>query len=308
MYSWKRQFSRPMSVSISQRRGNIHCGLSKRLSVNDAIFGITETPLSVHTDITQPSTTATLTHNTARLLQHSHSVHRSAHCLCGGLVDNVANLCPSHDPTLLLWLVFFPLNQTRWFSRGMREGGGEGGVLCSAWHWGRECEEGTAYQSVTLAQSLWWSWADMWTSYMHTQYPAKMSTTLLLSLQWVLHSGSLCFFMVGSMLSFCLQREVRIFYHLHWEEVHPWKPLSHFAWKEISLKLEYFYVKQHLFYKMKQQDQTTSKLTIVMHWLRMSDGIHMDRHQVSNCFQRSWVSIVVANNRKPWLWNTICQD
>lgn len=146
------------------------------MCVNDAIVRITETPLSLLTDITQPNSNAAppprLTDTTTRLLQPRHCVRRSGHCLCGGMVDNVANLCPNHDPTLLLCDLSFSQSTRQagvlvwwlagwvggWWGSSILPGTGRGNVTC---------------RFVTRVTSPWWSWVDTWTGYFHNTQPER---------------------------------------------------------------------------------------------------------------------------------------
>lgn len=277
------RISRSGSASASRRRGRVHCGLSERLSTvcewrhpwdhrNTIITAHWHHSAAPQQHRDSPHPPPRLTHTPLPATRkHGHCVHGSAHCLRGGTADNVnANLCPSHDPTRLLWPVFFPpLNQTRWWSRVMRGGGWGGGVLCSAWHWGREREEGNRLSICDASTG---------TPGGH-EHPRQDVNIIMTSMtQWgprLLCGWVLAVFFLPPAWS----QDTSSIY----TETSFIPESSSSTWSlqrgKCSLVPDYFLHESTSSTEWKQQDQTTGGSYTVMLWLRLCDGVQMDGQQ-----------------------------
>lgn len=197
-----------------------------------------------------------------------------------------------HDPTLLLWPVFFQLNRTRWCSRVIRGGGSS--VL-----------PGTGVENVRTAQiiNLWrWCshWEDMWTGSVHN--------TLWGCHRHVDLSTDSEFYTVEVKASLRLDPA---FPPPAWSQ--DTYPIYNFSGTFPS-NLDYSF---SLFYQMETASPHNCwipKPAIVMLWLcygRQMDGrlhtalICAHHRQVSDCFYRGWdgaqdvpALIIVVVNRK----------
>lgn len=74
-------------------------------------------------------------------------VSHAAHCLHGDIQDNVPNLCPHRDPTLLLWSDFSPPFLMVFLHHRRRRRRGTQGCPRFAWH---RRQEATNDQSLSL--------------------------------------------------------------------------------------------------------------------------------------------------------------
>ena len=114
VHYWKTRISRPpgqwASCCVLSKSHSVVCEWRYPLDHRNTIISTRwhHSALRSSSSATPRHGPHTHTHTTARLLQHNHCVQRPAHCLRRGTLDNVANLCPNHDPTLLLWPRRFP--------------------------------------------------------------------------------------------------------------------------------------------------------------------------------------------------------
>lgn len=205
------------SMNISLRTCYVHSSQSKRLqSVCEWRYPLdhSNTIISTHWHHSATQHPSTLPHTPPPASCSTVIVFMGHPIVCvRDTVDNVSNLFPNHDPTLLLWAIFPPT----WPDK-MVFPWDEPGIWwwwwgCSAWHSGRESEEAGDYWSVTPLWWLWWwwlCWLDMWTSYVHRNHDTSH----------LARTPSSC--TAASTLPLFFQLEVRML-HLHWGQLDPWK-------------------------------------------------------------------------------------
>lgn len=213
------------------------------------------------------------------------------HCLCGGPVDNVANLCPNRDPTLPLWPVFFPLNQTRWCSCVMRGGGGRGG--------GPSVLPGTGVENVKRVQiinlwcwySHWWPRAGMWTAYVRDTMQghhhglsadSEYDTVEVPASLWL---G--CFSASSTKSGY--------FYHLRWEQLRAAWANEHFQLDQFSSRLDYFHVKLRLFDRMDTTRPNNWRIFSANHWYALTEAVWWDAdgwRATRHSSNTTWVTVL----------------